>query len=277
MRRVMWVLSFALISGCAAEQAAAPVPTRGPDPRPKMEQIKADCMKQRGFKYIAYVVPDRPEPDLGTYEAMRTYRQKYGFGVFAQLVYPKDPLTGSMESARDASAGDPNEAITQKLNESQLGAYLEAMGGCYAKAAKQVLHKEAGSELEAVGLLQGARDDLEEAEINGDPELVGLVPGFADCLATKGQRVPPAILPTAMAKRGNDAFWDQMKALGDKESKGRPLPDFTPAQARPYLDREIKAALEDLECGKEFYTRFAPKRASIDARVWAEYGPLVGR
>ncbi|MGI5492533.1 hypothetical protein [Microtetraspora malaysiensis] len=241
-----------------------------------MEQIKADCMKQRGFRYVAYVVPDRPEPDLSTYEAMKTYRQKYGFGVFGQLVYPKDPLTGSAESARDASADDPNEVITRKLNNSQLSAYLEAMDACYEKAAKEVLHKEAGSEFEAVGLLQGARDDLEEAEINGDSELVVLVPAFADCLVAKGHRVPPAMLPTAMAKRGNDAFWDQMMALGNKKSKGAP-PDLTPAQARPYLDREIKAALEDLECGKEFYTRFAPKRSSINARVWAEYGPLVGR
>ncbi|WP_433219408.1 hypothetical protein [Microtetraspora malaysiensis] len=276
MRRVTWLLSLALISGCAAEhveQAAATVSTKGPDSRPKMEQIKADCMKQRGFRYVAYVAPERPEPDLSTYEAMKTYRQKYGFGVFGQFVDPKDPLTGSIESAQGARAADPNPAIEQKLNASQRDAYKKAMDGCYGKAAKEVLHKKVGSRVEGLSLLQGARDYL-EAEINGDPELVALVPGFADCLAAKGQRVPPAMLPTAMAKRGQDAFWGQLDALGKDEHQ---LPELTPAQARPYLDREVKAALEDLECGKEFYTRFAPKYASIDARVWAEYGPLIGR
>ncbi|WP_433416363.1 hypothetical protein ACQP1V_40005 [Microtetraspora malaysiensis] len=236
-----------------------------------MEQIRADCMKQRGFKYVAYVEPKRPEPDLSTYEAMKTYRQKYGFGVFAQFVDPKDPLTGSVETA--SGLDDPNRLIAQKLNASQLDAYNKAKDGCYGKAVKEVLHKKADSRLEGLMLQGGARDDLEEAEINGDSELVALIPAFADCLVAKGQRVPSAMLPTAMAKRGFDAFWDRLDALGDKESKGAPR-DLTPAQARPYLDREIKAALEDLECGKEFYTRYAPKEASIDARVEAEYGPL---
>ncbi|MBT2232540.1 hypothetical protein [Nonomuraea sp. NEAU-A123] len=66
------------------------------------------------------------------------------------------------------------------------------------------------------------------------------------------------------------AFWDELLALSG-EKAGNEAPDLTQAQAKPYLD------LEDLECGKEFYTRDAPRHASIDARVWGEYGPLLGR
>ncbi|MEU7003236.1 hypothetical protein [Nonomuraea sp. NPDC046570] len=276
MRRVMWLLSLALISGCAAEQAAAPVPAqRSADPRPRMEQIKADCMKQSGFRYLAFVQPQRPEPDLSTYEAMKTYRNKYGFGVFAQFAYPMDPLSGSIESAQALHDKDPNVAVTRKLSGAQLDSYNEKLDNCGWKAAKEVLGKEVSTRMDAVGLLQEARGELEAAEIDGDSELVDRASGFADCLVGKGRRVP-STTPMALAKRGETAFMDQAEELGP-DKLGNAWPDLTPAQARPYLDREIKAALEDLECGKEFYTRFAPKHASINARVWAEYGPLLGR
>ncbi|MFE3448450.1 hypothetical protein ACFXJ8_05895 [Nonomuraea sp. NPDC059194] len=270
MRRVTWLLSLALISGCAAESTATPAPAKGPDPRPRMEQIKADCMKQKGFKYVPYITPDRPDPDLSSYEAMKTYRQKYGFGVFGQFVFPKDPLTGSIES--DPGKNDPNRAISAKLNDSQHEAYNEAKDGCYQKAAKEVLKKEAESMLDGATLLRGAREELEATEIDGDPELVALASDMGKCLVGKGRRVS-STQPTTLAKRGEELFWDEMEKLGDNPHE---MPDITPEQARPHLDKEVKAALEDLECGKEFYTRYAPKKASISARVWAEYGPLLG-
>jgi hypothetical protein len=274
MRRVTWLLLLALVSGCAAEPAAAPVTAkRSSDPRPKMEQVKADCMKQKGFKYVAYVAPQRPEPDLSTYEAMKTYRQKYGFGVFSQYVYPKDPLTGSIESAEAAQGDDPNAQIMAKLNNSQFDSYNEAIKGCVGRAAKEVLNKEVESVLDGAMQMREAREELEAAEIDGDSALISLAAGFADCLGGKGRRVP-STKPMALAKRGDTEFMDQLKKLSGK-SEHR-APDMTPAQARSRLDQEIKAALEDLECGKEFYTRYAPKHASIRARVFAEYGPLLG-
>ncbi|MEU4234515.1 hypothetical protein AB0F17_60435 [Nonomuraea sp. NPDC026600] len=276
MRRVTWLLSLALLSGCAAEPAAAPVsPKRSADPRPRMEQIKADCMKQRGFKYLAYIKPARPEPDQSTYEAMKTYRQKYGFGVFAQYVYPQDPLSGSIETARKEVADDPNMALVGKLNDSQLDFYNKAKNNCAVKATKEVLHKEVDSVMDGLNLMRDAKEELEAAEIDGDPELISLASGLADCLVGKGRRVP-STKPMALAERGFTAFWDLTDTLRDKKSEGQPL-EITPAQARPYLDREVKEALEDLECGKGFYTRYAPKHASIEARVWGEYGPLLGR
>ncbi|MEU7895703.1 hypothetical protein AB0B45_22965 [Nonomuraea sp. NPDC049152] len=276
MRRVTWLLSLALISGCAAEQAAAPVPSKGPDPRPRMEQIKADCMKQKGFRYIAFVQPPQPKPDLGTYEGMKAYRQKYGYGVFAMHVYPKDPLARGGESPY---VHDPNDAIMMKLNNEQLASYKKAREGCLNRAAKEVLKKEVSSTDKAVDLLNAASARLEAEEIDGDPELVALASSLADCLTAKGQKVS-STKPTDLARRGSKAFWAESEKLGDEQypnNKGlHYVPDLTAAQARPYLDREVKAALEDLECGKEFYTRYAPKQASIDARVMDEYGPLLG-
>jgi hypothetical protein len=48
--------------------------------------------------------------------------------------------------------------------------------------------------------------------------------------------------------------------------------NLKPAQARPYLAEEIKAALKDLECGKDFYPAYAPKAMEITSRVFQEFG-----
>ncbi|GAA2370256.1 hypothetical protein [Nonomuraea africana] len=276
-RHATWLLSLALVAGCAAEPAAAPAPSRGADPRPRMEQIKADCMKQKGFAYIAFVQPSQPKPDRTTYEGMRAYRQKYGFGVFAMHVYPKDPLAGGAEADIPEN---PNDKIMMKLNSTQLASYKKTRETCLRRAAKEVLNKDVTTMDNAVDQLNAASARLEAREIDGDPELVTLAAGFADCLTAKGYKVS-STKPEALAKRGPDAFWAESNTMGDKQfPKGKEgyhyVPMLTPAEARPYLEREVKAALEDLECGKEFYARYAPRKAAVEARVMDEYGPLVG-
>ncbi|MEU4326733.1 hypothetical protein [Nonomuraea dietziae] len=241
-----------------------------------MEQIKADCMKQGGFKYVPFVLPREERPDLSGYDSMKAYRQKYGFGVFSRHVYPKDRLAGGF----DVEVEDPNNAIMMKLNPSQLAAYRKVESGCFRQAAKEVLGKEASSLTDASEQLNAASARLEAAEIDGDSELVRLAAGFADCLTVKGYQVS-STRPTDLARRGHDEILKESDKLGAKEfDNPKPgvhyAPNLSPAQARPYLEREIKAALDDLECGKEFYSRYAPRQAAIDARVMNEYGPLMG-
>ncbi|MFI7534536.1 hypothetical protein [Streptosporangium sp. NPDC049376] len=42
--------------------------------------------------------------------------------------------------------------------------------------------------------------------------------------------------------------------------------------ATPHLDREIRASLEDLECGRGFSTAFPPRRRQIMERTLRESG-----
>ncbi|WP_433519512.1 hypothetical protein ACQP2T_30585 [Nonomuraea sp. CA-143628] len=49
-------------------------------------------------------------------------------------------------------------------------------------------------------------------------------------------------------------------------------PNLKPARARPYLDKEIKAALKDLRCGKDFYPAYSPKAIEITSRVYQGFG-----
>jgi hypothetical protein len=108
------VLSLALLAACGshADDAVAPAgasaPAAGGDSgnpaaddnaaSVKAESSIADCMKKAGFRYVAH--PTRvdetyqralyggPQSVLQPDEKIQAFRAKYGFGLFAALVYP---------------------------------------------------------------------------------------------------------------------------------------------------------------------------------------------
>ena len=127
MRRVilMVVLGLSVLTGCLAgcrsdSTMVAPDsrPAR-PDPKQeKYENLVADCMTGQGFAYVpspAVVPVDSAETLYSGWKSVlqppaevRTFRQKYGFGLYARLVYPDDPAL-SHGSAPDADR-EPNRA-----------------------------------------------------------------------------------------------------------------------------------------------------------------------
>ncbi|MER5424434.1 hypothetical protein [Streptosporangium roseum] len=275
-------LSLAVLAGCGSQSApqsasgpaaATPGPSSGtPDDR-RIQQIKADCMKQKGFSYIPFVAPPQKQTELerkvaeGDYEATRELRAKYGFQVFAAHVYPDDTASGAL--VLEAFVTDPNEGIRRALNRTQAEVHREAEDVCFIKAVKEVLHKDTPSRLDYLKQRVTKTRQIRERELDGDPGLVELAMSFGDCLKAKGYPVP-SLKPTALAVRGMDAFREEEGKLGPDDSGS--VPDLTPAQARPYLTREIKAALDDLECGKDFYASYWPKDREIGLRVEREFG-----
>ncbi|AQZ68151.1 unnamed protein product [[Actinomadura] parvosata subsp. kistnae] len=282
--------SAAVLCGCggAAETAAQPSPAASAavkDKRNQFEAAKADCMKQKGFKYVPYVRPTEPASederlrDSGDYQAMLKYRQKYGFGVFAVHVYPKE-IQGPGSEMADP---DPNADIQGSLSTAQLDAYNEAKNACMVVVGKQVLGLDLKSNMDYFNHMALAHRRAKTAELDGDPDLVELAATMSTCLKGKGYRVSDT-KPTAVARRGENEFMERQSAIGreqDPKMAGGPkmtkntkqlvMPTLTPQQARPYLDKEIKAALDDLECGKDFYAAYAPKAAEVQRRVNDEF------
>ncbi|MEW9549864.1 hypothetical protein [Nonomuraea sp. NPDC050783] len=268
----------AVLCGCggaAASPAAAPS-TAVQDKKRQFETVKADCMKQKGFTYVPYVKPEKQESDQerelasGDYAAMRAHREKYGFGIFSLHIYPKelgDP------------AQDPNVKIAGALSPSQGEAYQQAKDACTGVAGKQVLGLTLKSGIDYYSQLAQAHKRAKAAELDGDPELVSLAGSMATCLKGKGYTVSDT-RPTAMAGRGETAFMEQQSTLGreqqgdlpdrpkmTKDTKQFQMPTLTPEQARPYLAKEIKAALDDLECGKDFYAAYTPRETALQRQV----------
>jgi hypothetical protein len=268
------VLTLAFAAGCgstASGEQAAPTAT-GPakaSNRQQIESVKADCMKQQGFKYVvetfAFKLSDaETKVRTGDYAAMKGDHSKQGFGVFAGLA--------GIRSKSEEIPDNPNDAYIQNLNEAQYNAYMKASDACYVKGAKQILGKTVKTRGDLLQQAKEYENQLATRELDSDPELVELSNAMADCLKGKGHRVG-ATNPRAIAQNGYtniSAIYD--KAVGNASGQESGDAALTPAQARPYLDREIKAALEDLECGKDFYAAYGPKDNALNRRFLTEYG-----
>ncbi|MFI6325386.1 hypothetical protein ACIBG8_48260 [Nonomuraea sp. NPDC050556] len=263
------------LGGCAATtgQAAQPV-TAGKEQL--RESSIADCMKASGFTYVSTPrTRISSDPDgkraAGDYAAMKTHRTKYGFMIFSALVYPKDEKAGGL----DTGAENPNDRNVRALSAAQQGAYRKARDACFSQATKQIFGKDVKSFDDYYAKYAKAYETTVLSRLDSDPELVPLAQKYADCLKSQGVRVDSA-KPSAIGEQAQKPFYDELFALGRKEhpkSKAENWwPSFTPAEARPYLNREVKAALADLECGKDFFPVLSPKRTAASAAFDADWG-----
>lgn len=280
--------ALAALSGCGgAAESAAPAPSPTKDRKHQVEAAKADCMKQKGFKYVAYVAPEPPESEesrsraSGNYQAMRKYRAKYGFGVFAIHVYPKELRNPQVEPEPN-----PNMKIQSGLSKAQHQSYRKAMDACQTTAVKQVLGLDLKPGMDYYNEHGLAVNRALKSTINSDPKLMELAGAMATCLKGKGYAVGDTA-PVAMSERGQKAFLAQEDKLGREQRDDVPdvappvkegelpmmyAPTLTPEQAKPYLNKEIKAALDDLDCGKDFYPAYLPKQSAVVRQVSEQFG-----
>ncbi|MFF5206670.1 hypothetical protein [Streptosporangium sp. NPDC000396] len=283
------VLALAVLAGCGQEptsgaSAAGKAPATGGSAtaapqakRRQMEAMRADCMKKKGFKYV----PNVPQPQKvskgrrqelsGDYAAMREYRQKHGFGVFFALAYPDDP-----EDGIGKPIPEPNGDLIESLSKTQRKAWTAADETCYAAAFSKLTGKTVTSWNDATDQADELTTKTRERELDGDARLAELARGFGDCLKSKGYPVA-SLKPIAIYNNGWNMFEKERDKAQDKhigssgkvtfESLGMP-----PNEARPYLAKEIKVALDDLECGKDFYAEFLPKDMKLSEEAWNEFG-----
>ncbi|MEV5497363.1 hypothetical protein AB0M50_18390 [Nonomuraea fuscirosea] len=291
-RTIVPMAALAVLCGCGgAAGTAGPSPSAPGDKKHRLEAAKADCMKQQGFKYVPFVSRSRqPDTDesreraAGDYQAMRKYREKYGFGVFALYVYPKE--FGHPAVKPDNPEINPNWEIQSSLSKAQSGAYRKALDACMVTAADQVLGLKLKSGADYYAEQNTIRRRALKSGVNSDPELVELAGAMATCLKGKGHAISDTT-PVAMAKRGQEMFRAQEDKLGRAQRDDVPdvappekegelsmiyAPALTPEEARPYLNREIKAALDDLECGRDFYPAYLPREQVIDKQVSDRFG-----
>ncbi|MFF0306777.1 hypothetical protein ACFYSC_05075 [Streptosporangium sp. NPDC004379] len=260
-------LALAALTGCggpAATQAAAtPSPSDATQNRIRqMESDRADCMKRKGFKYNMNVPPpkrvsdEKRKLDAGDYETMKRFRQKYGFKYFAEFVYPDDPAAAQYEIYDNTA----NQPIKNSLSATQLAAWGEADVDCRNAAIKKFTGKTVTSEQDYYDQLN-RRLEQADRETDGDPKLIELARKYGECLRGKGYKVA-SLRPTKVTEAGGAELRAELNRLGREQAEdpvdgAEYQPKLTAAQARPYLDREIKAALDDLECGRDFYPAYA--------------------
>ncbi|MGI5488013.1 hypothetical protein [Microtetraspora malaysiensis] len=264
---------LALLAGCGTSTAASPsaAPSPAQDKAHAFQAAKADCMKTKGFRYVAYVDPKTSEQDPKPfdYAEEKAYRSKRGLGIFINHVSPdKTPDQGD----------DPNLAIITSLSPAQSSAYKKATENCDVQAVRQVTGKNVKSWSDWNGQAIEVLQRLWKRELDGDPKLVQLASDMGDCLTGKGYRVtatnPVAMGEWALQMVMND-FQENRKTLtSDGDGPAFKPIDLSPEEARRRLNKEIKVALDDLECGKRFHPAFRPKWKELERRVNDEFGMI---
>ncbi|MEV4175531.1 hypothetical protein [Nonomuraea sp. NPDC049709] len=250
------LLGLAVLTGCGG----APAPATGDggattDNLRERETVIATCMKQKGFSYTPSVSrPGKTDANPADYAAMKADRGKNGYGVFSAVVYPKPP---------EERAPDPNQATIDGLSGARRDAYVKTMNECRVTALRQVDGLKVTSVADYQDQMSTEIENIDKA-LDGDPELMELAAPFAECLKAKGERVTSA-RPLALSVRGMVVWGEQADRLG-KAGK------VTAEAARPYLAKEIRSALVDLECGKDFYAAFIPLQRRLTNEARAKYG-----
>ena len=268
------VLSLLLITGCnnadtgaAVGSGAAEKPQSAADPQDtdspeaqldaasiKAENMVADCMKKKGFQYVPSPSSFAAEVDkaakysgpwsvLEPPEQVRAFRAKYGFGgPAAQQAYPKDPMLARL-GPPDPSK-NPNNAIREALDPARQKAYNKAMDGVGLKEPKPGDDIGCASEaaLKFYGEAEGEQDLASRArqyrQFQTDPATVAAAQKYADCLKDKGYKITSA---------------QPGKVEGEMAQA---------AMAETVLTRDIKAALDDLDCRADY--------AALVRSTWAK-------
>ncbi|MEU8140518.1 hypothetical protein [Nonomuraea sp. NPDC048901] len=242
----------------------------------KLEAKRVACMTEKGFDYVATPMPKHTwqpgewERLQGDLKALRTYRAKYGFGVWAENAFPKD------EVVNPTRPDNPNNKTMMSLSADGLKKWRAADDACFSEAAKEVLGKTVTSQDDYWNQLEAALKK-ELSVLDKDKQLAQLGKQFAKCLGVSETK------PSALNGLGRRTYWQQVTEVAKKTwkdplpkvPKGKTLvlkPKLKPEEAKPYLDKEIKAALKDLECGKEFYPAYSPKAQEINSRITLEFG-----
>ncbi|MFI7128914.1 hypothetical protein ACIBQ1_24650 [Nonomuraea sp. NPDC050153] len=239
----------------------------------QLEAKRVACMTERGLDYVASPEPrynwqpGEQERLAGDLEALRAYRAKYGFGVWSPNVYPKDKVVNPVQHE------NPNNKLLMSLSAGKLKKWRAADESCFSKAVKEVLGKTVTSQEDYHDQLEAAAQKSLSV-LDQDKQLVQLGKQFAACLGV-GETRPTALDGLSHTKIVRQASDVAKKAWKGELPKGETVvfrPNLKPEEAGPYLDKEIKAALKDLECGKDFYPAYSPKAVEITSRVYQEFG-----
>ncbi|MFC0107801.1 hypothetical protein [Kibdelosporangium aridum] len=259
-----------VLAGCGA-QSGTPAGPAGPagaepvrdralaaqvqDQRRQAQNMIADCMKQQGFTYVPHVpaasaTPSAPSirgqhPALVAYEDLKTFRQKYGFGVYAADVYPQDP---NVAPRQPATTPNPNDAVKVGLDPAAKEAYNKALhgvgkgnGGCVNDSMKAVF-----GDTPADDAAKQAQSRQTQSAFESDPGVVQAANAYAACLGSRGHKLSstkPGMIEKSLHQ-----------ALVTARGQG----NLTGDAARTALDNEIHQAMDDLECGKDYFVAAKP-------------------
>ncbi|GAB2943411.1 hypothetical protein GCM10027280_35150 [Micromonospora polyrhachis] len=254
---------LSLLAGCGGtDETPAAGTAKGPEKtqnvadeetakRQKAENLLADCMKKKGFQYVPRTLEvNRSRTDdftgasslLQPADTVRPLREKYGFAIFAEAVYPGDPVITRPDPNPDAN---PNNKIYGELSAAQQKAYDEALGtdGKSGKKIPGCADEAYGATFGNSGSGDAAAASREWDKFRSDPKVVAAAQKYGDCLRGRGYRITssePGLIEQAAA----ETVLARMPAGG--------VASMSVEKAKAELVKEVKAALDDLDCRGDY-------------------------
>jgi hypothetical protein len=242
----------------------------------KIENLIADCMKAQGFTYVAHPTKyDNPADDAGMagrgdpsqvpFDALKSYREKYGFAIYGRDVFPTDPNVGNkpeepnpnnairaaLDSAQQeaydkALLGQTMGELTKAKADSQAGKpYVPGNGGCSEKASNEVNPPEPDKQPDPAK--DAAYAQLMQ-DFYTDPKLLEASQAYGACLRQQGFQVD-STKPGTIESTVQQIILKERSALPEK---------IDSAVAQQGLRKEITASLTDLDCGKDYLALAKP-------------------
>ncbi|MEV4888244.1 hypothetical protein AB0K48_02495 [Nonomuraea sp. NPDC055795] len=278
LRQLATALTILLVSGSSTLPAVpSSVADRPPlSPKQLRESLMADCMKRHRFRYIQDLEGPAPLTEAerrlaeGDYTAMLADREKNGFRIFARFVFPDDTGPGGVAAYRM----HPNTETIRALSRAQAQAYFEAQTPCYVWAAERALGRKVTSFEDLDAKLKVAAEATMQRALDSDLQLSAEARDYAACLKSKGRPVADT-RPSQITSQVQNSLLDQLWELGRLQwprMRGNVMPNLSRFEAAPYFREEVRAALDDLECGKDFYPVYQPRANAVQARVSREWG-----
>ncbi|MFD0638220.1 hypothetical protein ACFQ9X_48385 [Catenulispora yoronensis] len=235
-----------------------------------LENTIAICMRGKGFAYTAWFPKpsssNSPIDDDADYDASKAVLAKYGFGAYAQWVYPNDPNVPGhyeMQVSPNSAVRDALDAAQQRLWDKTLVgdiAVAKQTGSkftpdsCTGQAfAKVYPNQPDEAQASSEGKAAAARAAQDRQNLNGDPALVALAQTYANCLRGKGITVSS----TQVTEIRNAVRFQYVSQAAQRAQAAGGHLDV--ATATPLLTTEIRDSLADLDCGRAFRAAYLPK------------------
>ncbi|GAB3766264.1 hypothetical protein [Microlunatus parietis] len=308
-RAAVAACALALVAACSGP-TSSPDPGGDPTSRPldaylnppvdqqksmadqqKIEEAVARCMKDQGFDYTPRPAVEQPDEPMGPNLTDRGWVEKYGYGISTRDEQPME------------EQDDPNMDRLDKMTEKQREAYLKALhgkgggmsrtvggggmpmgqpgedSGCYGKAQQEVFPDAKPIDFEEFQGLFEAMAKLDD-QVQSDPRITPLVADWAGCLAGAGFggfskiNEPEQSIQKKWADL-NGWKYQEGENGGGSVTMARPAqgeakaPD--PEKVAELRAAEIKLALADVDCRKDYTGTYENVRRELEQRFIEEH------
>ncbi|MCF3964183.1 hypothetical protein [Streptomyces fuscigenes] len=241
------------------------------------QNATAVCMRAKGYTYTPHVdtAPDLwAAVDASDYAKAKAFRGKYGYGLYSGAVHPDDPKAPMSPASRRGEA--PDAAYLASLSPKQLAAYQKALGGvrgtpsaedapgdqagptgCVGEAQRQVEGRDGQDAAHQKQEWEAAEAEQEQAQahLDTEPKLVALADSYASCLSARG---------IAVTTRRPSRIADMVKFQESAKSPAEGSDHLSKSEAQLLLTADVKAAMNDLECGRKFRAAYFPEYHRLD-------------